>query len=202
MTKNVEAKPANAADQKLAPMAAKPESVEVKPAAVFPTAAAIAQPAIVKKPAVRAARAVKKAPVAALDKTSVKVVKPVASKAASKASVKTANAVAGKAPAKAAPKVAAATAPAKKQPVAKAAAEPKEKVKKPKLIRDSFTMPEIEYAVLGQVKKSCLKAGIEVKKSELLRAGVALIEGLDIDQLKIVMASLTPLKAGRPKKDK
>ena len=63
-------------------------------------------------------------------------------------------------------------------------------------------MPEIEYAVLGQVKKTCLKAGVEVKKSELLRAGVALIEGLDVDQLKMVLASLTPLKAGRPKKDK
>lgn len=197
MTKNVEAKPANAADQKPVPMAAKPESVEVKPAAAFPTAAVIAQPA---KPVVRAARAVKKAPVAALGKASVKVVKPVASKAAGKASVKTANVVVSKAPAKAAPKAAATPAPAK--PAAKSAVESKEKIKKPKLVRDSFTMPETEYAALGQVKKSCLKAGIEVKKSELLRAGVALVEGLDLDQLKMVLASLTPLKAGRPKKDK
>lgn len=194
MTKHAEAQPANAADQKQAPMAAKVESVAAKPAVAFPTAAVIAQPAIEKKPVARAVRAVKKAPVA--EKAPARAEKPGAKPAASKASVKTA--AVGKASLKAAPKAAAA--PAK--PLAKPAAEAREKAKKPKLIRDSFTMPEIEYAVLGQVKKTCLKAGVEVKKSELLRAGVALIEGLDVDQLKMVLASLTPLKAGRPKKDK
>jgi len=80
--------------------------------------------------------------------------------------------------------------------------EPKEKFKKPKLVRDSFTMPEAEYAVLGEVKKACLKAGIEVKKSELLRVGVALIRQLDTARLKEILASLPTLKAGRPKKSK
>ena len=78
----------------------------------------------------------------------------------------------------------------------------KEKIKKPKLIRDSFTMPETEYAALGEVKKLCLKAGIEVKKSELLRIGVAHIRQLSLPDLKKSIASLTPLKAGRPKKEK
>lgn len=82
------------------------------------------------------------------------------------------------------------------------AAEPKEKLKKIKLVRDSFTMPEPEYAVLGDVKKACLKAGIEVKKSELLRVGVALIRQLDTAQLKEILAHLPTLKAGRPKKTK
>src|SRR4051812_28675260 len=36
------------------------------------------------------------------------------------------------------------------------AGESKEKTKKAKLVRDSFTMPEAEYAVLGEVKKACL----------------------------------------------
>lgn len=192
MAKNTEAKPLHPADQKQAPMAAKTESVEAKPAA------AMAQPAMVKKPLVRAA---KKAPAAVAEKAPAKAAKPAASKAASKAPVRTASAVVSKAAVEVAPKAAAAPA-AKKQPVAKPVADTKEKAKKPKLVRDSFTMPETEYAVLGQVKKTCLKAGIEVKKSELLRAGVALIEGLDIEQLKMVLASLTPLKAGRPKKDK
>ncbi|MGZ3236000.1 MAG: hypothetical protein ACXU8A_01335 [Burkholderiaceae bacterium] len=78
----------------------------------------------------------------------------------------------------------------------------KEKIKKPKLIRDSFTMPEAEYAALGEVKKLCLKAGIEVKKSELLRIGVAHIRQLSLLDLKKSIASLVPLKAGRPKKEK
>lgn len=91
---------------------------------------------------------------------------------------------------------------AKPAPKAKAEAEQKEKQKKPKLVRDSFTMPEAEYAVLGEVKKACLKAGIEVKKSELLRVGVALLRRLDTAQLKEILAGLPALKAGRPKKSK
>src|SRR4051812_39231753 len=58
-------------------------------------------------------------------------------------------------------------------------AAPKEKVRKSKLVRDSFTMPEAEYQGLGDIKKACLKAGFEVKKSELLRIGVALIRKMD-----------------------
>jgi hypothetical protein len=76
---------------------------------------------------------------------------------------------------------------------------PKEKPRKAKLVRDSFTMPEQEYAVLGQVKKECLKAGFEIKKSELLRIGVALISQLDLATLKSVLGSLPQLKTGRPK---
>lgn len=83
----------------------------------------------------------------------------------------------------------------KKQP----ALTQKEKPKKPKLIRDSFTMPEAEYQVLGDVKKACIKAGFEVKKSELLRIGVALIHKMDAVQLKDALAALPPLKAGRPR---
>ncbi|HTH44994.1 MAG TPA: hypothetical protein VL528_07925 [Oxalicibacterium sp.] len=78
----------------------------------------------------------------------------------------------------------------------------KEKQKKPKLVRDSFTMPESEYQVLGDVKKAFLKIGISVKKSELLRAGVALIKAMETAKLKTVIAGLPPIKAGRPKKDK
>lgn len=88
-------------------------------------------------------------------------------------------------------------------PAAKAAgAEPKEKVRKPKLVRDSFTMPEAEYAVLGKVKKACLAAGVEVKKSQLLRLGLALLNKTEMPALKKMIAELTPLKAGRPKKEK
>lgn len=78
----------------------------------------------------------------------------------------------------------------------------KEKIKKQKLVRDSFTMPEDEYRVLGEVKKACIKAGFEVKKSELLRVGVALIRQMDLPALRNVVEALPPLKAGRPKREK
>lgn len=93
-------------------------------------------------------------------------------------------------------------APVKPAAAAKAAAAMKEKVKKAKLVRDSFTMPEAEYAVLGAVKKACLKAGFEAKKSQLLRVGVALLQSIETAKLKTLLATLPPLKAGRPKKDK
>ena len=143
--------------------------------------------------------------------------KPVAKAAPAKPAVKKPVA---KPAARPAPKVAAA------KPVAKPAAAPKdekkvekvEKIEKPvkaektekiekaakpkkvKQVRDSFTMPENEYAVLAQVKKSCLKAGVEIKKSDLLRIGVSLIKNLKIAELKDILSSLTPLKVGRPKK--
>lgn len=76
------------------------------------------------------------------------------------------------------------------------------KAKKAKLVRDSFTMPETEYEVLGDVKKVCLAAGIEVKKSQLLRIGVLLLSKMDVASLRTQIAHLEPLKAGRPKKEK
>ena len=112
-------------------------------------------------------------------------------------------------PVKAAPKLA--NKPVVKKPV-KVAAKPlvatinaapaKEKTKKAKLVRDSFTMPEAEYAVLSHVKKACLSAGIEAKKSQLLRVGLLLLSKTDVTSLKALIANLEPLKAGRPKKDK
>jgi hypothetical protein len=87
------------------------------------------------------------------------------------------------------------------KPAAVAAAA-KEKARKTKLVRDSFTMPEPEYAVLGKVKKACISAGVEVKKSQLLRIGLALLDKTDVATLKSLIAGLAPLKAGRPKKEK
>ncbi|MFZ6647473.1 hypothetical protein ACO0LO_17240 [Undibacterium sp. TJN25] len=86
--------------------------------------------------------------------------------------------------------------------VSAAAAAGKEKAKKAKLVRDSFTMPESEYEVLSQVKKACISAGVEVKKSQLLRIGLVLLKKTDVAALKNLIAGLEPLKAGRPKKEK
>ncbi len=89
-----------------------------------------------------------------------------------------------------------------KQPVRAAQEVKAEKPKKAKIVRDSFTMPESEYALIGSVKKACLGAGFEIKKSEILRIGVTLIAKLDPKKIKTAQATLLPLKAGRPKKHK
>ena len=174
-----------------------------KSAAPKKTAAKPAVKAAAKAPAKPAAKAplkaaVKTAPKAAPKAEAKPAAKPAAKppvKAAAKPAAKPSAKPAAKAPRKAAAKPAPQAAP-------DAAAEPgRDKVRKAKLVRDSFTMPEQEYAVLGQVKKACIKAGFEIKKSELLRIGVALISQLDMATLQKVLDSLPQLKTGRPKND-
>ena len=73
-------------------------------------------------------------------------------------------------------------------------------VRKPRPVRHSFTMSEAEYALLGRMKQACLGADYEVKKSELLRVGIALVAGLDTVTLKDLLVTLAPVKPGRAKK--
>ena len=87
------------------------------------------------------------------------------------------------------------------KPAAKATkpvkAEKPIKAKKQKLVRDSFAMPEGEYALIGELKKRL--AG-EYKKSELLRAGVIVLAALNDTELKAVMSHIERIKTGRPSK--
>ncbi len=76
------------------------------------------------------------------------------------------------------------------------------KVKAQKLVSDRFTFLEVEYKVLGDLKKSCINSGVAVKKNELLRVGIGLIKSLNLAALKGALAALPPLKAERAKKDK
>ncbi|AXS81556.1 hypothetical protein HYN24_13215 [Dechloromonas sp. HYN0024] len=74
------------------------------------------------------------------------------------------------------------------------------KAKKVKLVRDSYAMPETEYARIGELKKRLVGLGSEAKKSELLRAGIALLAALNDAELKAVMGRVERIKTGRPAK--
>jgi hypothetical protein len=103
---------------------------------------------------------------------------------------------------------------AKKSPVARkrvapkaAIAKPEKKIKKEKkadekvkVVRDSFTMPQIDYDLIAEIKQKALKAGLHVKKSELLRAGLQALSKLNTAQLKLTVTNLEKIKTGRPKK--
>lgn len=105
---------------------------------------------------------------------------------------------------------AAATKAVKKPPVAakeKVADTPKAekaakvaKVKKPKLVRDSFTIPETDYALFATLKQRALAAGVEVKKSEILRAAVVVLANLTDAELVKAIGLVERIKTGRPKK--
>jgi hypothetical protein len=69
-----------------------------------------------------------------------------------------------------------------------------------KLVRDGFTMPEDDFALIAALKLRALGAHREAKKSELLRAGLHALMALDGPALVAALGRLQPLKVGRPKK--
>jgi hypothetical protein len=138
--------------------------------------------------------------------------KPVVAKtAATKAPAKPAS----KAVAKAAPKTKKTVVPAKSaakpaakrvakpvaKTVAKAAPAKTAKLKKPKMVRDSFTFPKAEYAVLDGLKMRAAKLGSPVKKTELLRAGIKALAAMQDAAFVAALKSVPSLKTGRPAKE-
>jgi hypothetical protein len=76
------------------------------------------------------------------------------------------------------------------------------KAKKPKLVRDSFTIPKDEYVVIESLKIRAGKLGQAVKKSELLRAGVKALAAMSDIQFKAALSNVPTIKTGRPKSSK
>jgi len=97
----------------------------------------------------------------------------------------------------AAPKPAKAAKPAKNAKPAKAAAPAPAKA--PKLVRDSFTIPKNEYAVLADLKQRAAKLARPAKKSEILRAGVSALSSMSDESFLSALGAVPSLKTGRPK---
>ena len=74
------------------------------------------------------------------------------------------------------------------------------KVKKPKLVRDSFTIPKAEYTVLVDLKARAAKLASPAKKSELLRAGVKALAAMSDVAFVAALKSVPTIKTGRPAK--
>jgi len=142
-----------------------------------------------------------------------KPAKPAVAKTTAKTPVKTAArrktsaAPAARKPPAAKPAVA--TKPASKAPAAKpvkpakpakpVAAPAPSKPPKAKLVRDSFTMPKAEYAVIDALKQRGAKLAKPVKKSELLRAGVKALAAMSDEQFLAAVVAVPAIKTGRPK---
>lgn len=78
----------------------------------------------------------------------------------------------------------------------------KEKKGKKKMVRDSFTMPAPDYALIGVLKARSLASGSAVKKSELLRAGLVALAAMSAGQLIDLISAMPQVKTGRPGKKK
>ena len=68
-----------------------------------------------------------------------------------------------------------------------------------KMVRDSFTLPENDYALIEKIKIHCMKAGIDANKSEIIRAGLHVLSSMNQNDLKNSMSLVNRIKPGRPK---
>jgi hypothetical protein len=89
--------------------------------------------------------------------------------------------------------------PLKAPKAPKASKLPKPPKMRSKPVRDSFTMPEADFALIATLKARTLAAKRETKKSELLRAGLHALAALDTRALVAALGALEPVKIGRPK---
>jgi hypothetical protein len=69
-----------------------------------------------------------------------------------------------------------------------------------KVIRDGFTMPISDYALIAQVQATSLQAGRSVTKSEVLRAGLHALSTLSLIELQEVFSRVEKVKVGRQAK--
>jgi hypothetical protein len=172
------------------PAPAKIATLPATPAATEKVAAKVTAKPVAKKSA-----SIAKTP----GKTSVKTPVKATVKAAVKSPVKASSKIAKKAPVKAPIKVAA-------KPLVKPVAKPKidkqVKLKKPKLVRDSFTIPKAEYTVLDDLKQRATKLASAVKKSELIRAGVKALAAMSDAAFQAALKAVPAIKTGRPSKTK
>jgi hypothetical protein len=81
------------------------------------------------------------------------------------------------------------------KPVQQAAGNGKDKV-----LRDTFRMPQGEYAILDALKQRAAKAGHPAKKSEVLRAGLKVLAAMGDLAFVTALAAVPPLKPARPAK--
>ena len=164
--------------------------ISAKPASSTKTAAkkAVSPRKSARKPAQKAAT-----------KTAVKPAGKPTAKPSVKATSTPANKSASKAPAKPVTKpVIKSAEPAASPAQAKTAAE--QKLKKPKLVRDSFTFPKDEYQAIATLKQRALSLQHSTKKSEILRAGLKLMSSLNDKAFLAALTSVPALKTGRPAK--
>ena len=59
-------------------------------------------------------------------------------------------------------------------------------------------MPLVDYELIGALKQRCIGLGFAMKKSELLRGGLAALDRLPDADLAAVVAGVESVKTGRP----
>ena len=85
------------------------------------------------------------------------------------------------------------------KPAPKVSVSKSEKARKPKLVRDSLTMPKAEYEVLALLKSRATSLQTFIKKTELIRAGIKSLAAMNDAEFLAAIKAVPSLKTGRPK---
>lgn len=67
-----------------------------------------------------------------------------------------------------------------------------------RVIRDSFSLPTNDYALLSTLRERGLKAGVHATKSELIRAGLRVLLEMKEHEFLSALQRLEKVKTGRP----
>lgn len=80
------------------------------------------------------------------------------------------------------------------RPVRHAKPRPRKKVP---VVRDTFSFPEFDYALLSELQQRCLDSGHSASKSELVRAGLKALALMKPPELLKATRAVEKLKPGR-----
>lgn len=69
------------------------------------------------------------------------------------------------------------------------------KIKKSKLVSNPYTLPKLEYAVLGDLKNRANELGRPAKKNELLRAGIKALAAMSDAAFLAILKGVPAIKA-------
>jgi hypothetical protein len=68
---------------------------------------------------------------------------------------------------------------------------------KAKAVRDIFTMPPDDHALIDKLRKTCTRADIDATKSLIIRAGLHALNSMPETELLELVAGLERLRPGR-----
>lgn len=71
-----------------------------------------------------------------------------------------------------------------------------------KTVRDNFSFPEDDYALVGKTVDRLLGLRFSANKSEVVRAGLKALDAIDDDELLVLFKSLEKVPRGARKKSK
>lgn len=67
-----------------------------------------------------------------------------------------------------------------------------------RVIRDGFSMPASDYALVLEIRAQLLNAGVHATKSGVLRAALHALNQLSIDDIVQILTGLETIQTGRP----